>query len=249
MRDYIKDGRMDFLSFMDFGRDLKWDAVELHYRHFPSMDRDYLRKLKFHAVETGVELGVVSGANNFTVPDQAHREENIRGLIQAVEIAEFLGCPQVRAFGGPVPEGVPKEKAREWCIGSFKKVMPIAEEKGIVIGLENHGGVTMTSDDVLEIHAAVGSEWFGLNMDTNNFPAEDRYAHMEKVADKIVQIHAKMLEVDEQTGDSKIDYDRVLSIARDHGFNGFVSIEYEGKEDAWPAVTKASKFLRRKLSQ
>ena len=247
MRDYITKGKMDFCSYMNFGRDLGWDAVELHYRHFPSMERDYLRKLKSHAVKVGIELGIVSGANNFTLPDAREREENVKGLIKAVEMAEYLGCPQVRAFGGPVPEGVPKEQATKWCIECFNKVMPVAADKGVMVGLENHGGVTLTSDDVLGILKAVDSEWLGLNMDTNNFPKEDRYAHMEKVAPHIVQIHAKVLEADEKKGDRTIDYDRVLSIAKKAGFNGFVSIEYEGKEDAWKAVTKASKYFRQVL--
>ena len=247
MRDYIKDGRMDFFSYIDFGKTLKWDAVELHYRHFPSMERDYLRKLKYHAVKAGMELGIVSGANNFTLPTEEEREESVKGLIKAVEMAEYLGCPQVRAFGGGIPDGVTKEQAFDWAVECFKKVVPIAEDKGVVIGLENHGGITLTSDDVLAILEAVDSEWFGLNMDTNNFPKEDRYSHMEKVADKIVQIHAKILEADEEKGDLTIDYDRVLSIARDAGFNGFVSIEYEGKEDAWTAVTKASRYFNKVL--
>jgi sugar phosphate isomerase/epimerase len=248
MRDYIQNGKMDFFTYMDFGRDLGWDAVELHYKHFPSMERDFLRKLKFHAVKAGIELGVVSGANNFTVPDAADREENVKGLIKAVEMAEYLGCPQVRAFGGSVSEGVSKEQSFEWAVECFKKVIPIAEDKGVMVGLENHGGITLTSDDVLAILDAVDSKWFGLNMDTNNFPAEDRYAHMERVASRIVQIHAKFFDVDEENGDTRIDYDRVLSIARDAGFNGFVSIEYEGKEDAWAAVTKASRYLSKKLA-
>ena len=42
---------------------------------------------------------------------------------------------------------------------------------------------------------------------------------------------------------------RTLSIsdAKKAGFNGFVSIEYEGKEDAWKAVTRASKYFRQVL--
>ncbi len=248
MRDPIKNGKMDFFGFMDFGKELGWDAVELHYKHFPSMERDYLRKLKFHGLKAGVELGIVSGANNFTIPDPAEREDNVAGLIKAIEMAEYLGCPQVRAFGGPIPQGVPKEKAFEWCVESFNRVVPIAEDKGIMIGLENHGGVTQTSDDVLAILDAVNSDWFGLNMDTNNFPHEDRYTHMEKVIDRIVQIHAKFLQADEERGDAGIDYDRVLSMATDAGFNGFVSIEYEGKENPYSAVTKASRYLKRKLS-
>ena len=107
----------------------------------------------------------------------------------------------------------------------------------------------MTSSDVIAILDAVNSDWLGVNMDTNNFPKDDRYSHMEKVIDRIVQIHAKILEADEEKGDLTIDYDRVLSMARDAGFNGFVSIEYEGKEDAWPAVTKASKYLLRKIRE
>jgi len=247
MRDYIKDGRMDFFSFIDFGRELGWDAVELHYRHFPRMDRDYLRELKYHATKAGVELGIVSGANNFTLPSPQEREENVKGLIKAVEMAEYLGCPQVRAFGGGVPDGVPKERAFEWAVECFKKVLPVAEDKGIMIGLENHGGITLTSDDVLAILEAVDSKWLGLNMDTNNFPKEDRYSHMERVADRIVQIHAKVLQADEERGDLTIDYDRVLSIAREAGFNGFVSMEYEGKEDAKIAMTKASRYFKKVL--
>jgi len=249
MREPIKAGKMDFFSYIDYARELKWDAVELHYNHFPDMGKDYLRKLKFHAVKSGIELGVVSGANNFTLPDPGNREESVKGLKKAVEIAEYLGCPQIRAFGGPVPEGVSKEKAFEWCVESFKKVLPVAEESGVMVGLENHGGVTLTSDDVIAILDAVDSDWIGLNMDTNNFPAEDRYSHMEKVIDRIVQIHAKFFDVDENTGDTRIDYDRVLPMARDAGFNGFVSIEYEGKEDPYLAVPKASKFLRSRLRE
>ncbi len=249
MRDYISKGKMDFFDYIDFGRDLKWDAVELHYRHFPDMERDYLKKLKHHAVKAGVELGIVSGANSFTLPDPKEREDSVMGLIKAIEMAEYLGCPQVRAFGGSVPEGVSKDKAFQWCVDSFKEVMPVAEDKGVVVGLENHGGVTMTSSDVIAILDAVDSDWLGVNMDTNNFPKEDRYSHMKNVIDRIVQIHAKILEIDEERGDLTIDYDRVLSMARDAGFNGFVSIEYEGKEDAWSAVTKASKYLLRKIRE
>jgi sugar phosphate isomerase/epimerase len=247
LRDYIKKDEMDFFSFIDFGKELKWDAVELHYRHFPSMEKDYLRKLKFHAQRAGVELGIVSGANNFTLPTKEEREESVNGLIKALEMAEYLGCPQIRAFGGSIPDGVPKEKAFEWAVECFEKVVPIAEEKGIVIGLENHGGITLTSDDVLAILDAVDSDWFGSNMDTNNFPKENRYEHMEKVADRAVQIHAKIIEPDEEKGDLSIDYDRVLSIARDAGYNGFVSMEYEGKEDAKTAMTKSSKYFNRVL--
>ncbi len=248
VRDYIKDGRMDFFGFIDLARKLRWDAVELHYNHFPTFDHDFLRRLKLHAQRAGVELGIVSGANNFTLPDPAEREQSVAGLIRAIEAAHFLGCPQVRAFGGPVPDSVDKETATSWAIDCFKRVMPKAEELGIVVGLENHGGITLTSDDVLSIVEAVGSEWMGVNMDTNNFP-EDRYAHMEKVAPRIVQIHAKILKADEERGDLVIDYDRVLSIAKDAGFNGFVSMEYEGKEDALTALTKASKYLRPRLSE
>ncbi len=248
VRDYIKAGKMDFFGFIDLAKKLRWDAVELHYNHFPTMDEDFLRRLKLHAVRAGIELGIVSGANNFTLPDPAEREQSVKGLIKAIEVAHFLGCPQVRAFGGPIPESVDKETAKAWAVESFKKVMPRAEELGVVVGLENHGGITLTSEDVLSVIDAVGSEWIGVNMDTNNFP-EDRYSHMERVAPRIVQIHAKILKADEEKGDLVIDYDRVLSIAKATGFNGFVSIEYEGKEDALLALTKASKYLRRRLSE
>ncbi len=247
LRDYIKNEKMDFFGYIDFAKELGWDAVELHYRHFPSMEKDYLRKLKYHAVKAGVELGIVSGANNFTLADADERQDSVDGFIRALEMAEYLGCPQVRAFGGSIPDDIAKEKAFKWAIDCFEQVVPLAEEKGIVIGLENHGGITLTSDDVLAILDTIDSDWLGANMDTNNFPKENRYEHMEKVVDRAVQIHAKIIEPDEEKGDLVIDYDRVLSMAKEAGFNGFVSMEYEGKIDAKEAMAASSKYFQRVL--
>jgi len=45
-----------------------------------------------------------------------------------------------------------------------------------------------------------------------------------------------------------IDYARVNKILRDAKFNGYVSLEFEGKEDAAKGVPKSLELLRRAFS-
>jgi sugar phosphate isomerase/epimerase len=49
---------------------------------------------------------------------------------------------------------------------------------GLVLGLENHGGIVATADGLLEIVRAVRSPWFGETLDTGNFHAADPYAEL-----------------------------------------------------------------------
>ena len=69
----------------------------------------------------------------------------------------------------PALEGHTEEEAFGWVIGSIEKLLPRAEECGVVLGLENHWGLGRTAAGVLRIVEAIRSPWLRMTLDTGNF--------------------------------------------------------------------------------
>jgi len=106
--------------------------------------------------------------------------------------------------------------------------------------LENHGGITSSAKNVVRIAKEVGSEWFGINLDLGNYHG-NIYDEIAKTAPYAVNVHAKVFE--DQKALKRLDFGRVRKILESAGYNGFVSLEYEGPEDPNVAVPKETKFL------
>jgi sugar phosphate isomerase/epimerase len=113
----------------------------------------------------------------------------------------------------------------------------------VVLGLENHWGLTYSPEGVNRIVEAVDSDWLKVIMDCGNF-VEDTYTSLEKVAPHTIMLHAKTYYGGGEWYTLDIDYARVADILDAVGFTGYVSIEYEGKEDALNAVPKTIARLR-----
>jgi len=219
---------MDLFSFVDCAAEYGLDGVELTSYYFPSdFGPGYLRDLKRHCRLRG---GAISGGavgNNFCGPPD-EKEDEIRDVIEWLGHYRSLGAPLMRVFAGDAPKGHTPEEAREWVAQCLERCIPAAARAGVVMALENHGGVTSDAEGVLWILDRVASPWVAANLDLGNFPPDDPYADLAAVAPRAVNAHAKeyLYAAGEEKGAP--DWVRILTILRDAGFNGYVSIEYEG---------------------
>ena len=128
-------------------------------------------------------------------------------------------------------------------IESFKKLAPIAEEHGVVMGLENHWGLGLTPEGVNRIIKAVDSPWLRATLDTGNF-LEDPYGRLEKMVHNVVFVQAKTYFGGGVWYTLDLDYKRIAKILRKANYHGYISLEFEGKEDPRTAVPKSLKLLR-----
>ncbi len=247
-RAYLTKGEMSLEDFVKLGWELGLDGVELTEYYFPSVDRDYIFKLKRLALSYGLDISAVSVGNTFTLPDSDAREREIKHVKKWIDIAVWIGAPCLRVFAGKVPKGHTEEEAFKWVVSALKECSKYASERGIVLALENHGGITSTADQVLRILKAVDSEWLRINLDTGNYRI-NTYEDIEKSAPYAVHVHAKFLDVAEDGSDRRLDYNKILEILRRAGYRGYLSIEYEGKEGARSAVPRAVSFLRKLLAR
>ena len=224
--------------------------------------RAYCQKLKRHALINGVDLICLSIHQNFVSPEAAERQKHIDHTVKCIQLAHELGVPCIRLNSGrwntvrsfdelmkrrgeePEIEGYKDDDAFGWVIESIEKCLPEAERRGVVLALENHWGLTRKPEGVLRIVNAIQSPWLGAMMDTGNF-LEEPYPKLEMMATKTVFVQAKTYFGGGEWYTLDLDYARIAKILRDVNYRGYVSLEFEGKEDPATGVPKSLELLKK----
>jgi sugar phosphate isomerase/epimerase len=149
-------------------------------------------------------------------------------------------------FAGPVAEGSSESEAFGTVVECLQECAQSAEQAGVLLALENHGGITSTANQVLEIHRAVGNEWLGLNLDFGNFTG-DVYGQFAACAPLAVAAHAKVT-YKAESGREQVDYRRARDLMDTNGYRGWLAIEYEEPDDPRVAVPAFARELAEALA-
>lgn len=223
--------------------------------------RAYCNQLKRRAYVNGIDLICLSTHQNFVLPDPAEVRKNVEHTKKCIEIAYQLGVPCIRINTGrwntvsfdalmanrgiePILPGHTEDEGFKWCQEAIEQCLPKAEECGVILALENHWGLARTPEGLLRILNAIRSPWLGCLMDTGNF-LEEPYPKLEKIAPKAVFVQAKTYYGGGEWYSLDLDYPRIASILASVNYTGYVSLEFEGKEDPNVAVPKSIAMLRK----
>ena len=222
----------------------------------------YARMLKEEAKKHEIEIVAYAiGANLLYDTDN-----EIERLKAEVDICEALGCKTMRhdATGGYKAEdkrkGMGFNNALPVIVRGYKAVTEYAKTKGIRTCIENHGFFAQDSARVEAIINGVNDENFGALVDIGNFLCadEDPARAVGNVAPYAVHVHAKDFIV--KNGNEFIPPDgffmtrggnflkgtiighgavpvlQCLRILKNAGYNGYVTVEFEGMESAKTGV-------------
>lgn len=228
-RDALQSGAMTLQQFLAACRANGLDGVELTSYYFPTTDREYLNELKLLAHKLGLAISGTAVGSDFAQPDADKRRAHVQMTLDWIERSVILGAPTLRVFAGPVQPGSTEEEAFATCVECLQECAAAAWQKGVMLALENHGGLTGTAASTLRILAAVGSPGIGLNLDLGNFQG-DIYSQFADCAASAVAAHAKTCATIEPGRREHVDYDRVCNILKAEGYRGFLAIEYEEPE-------------------
>lgn len=236
----FSSGKMDFFSYIEESRALDLDGVDLHGRHFVSFNKDYLWQIKQACIKRGLSIACLSIPNNFARPPQELPRE-MEKTKQMIRAAAFLGAPLVRVFAG----WHENRDADTWkrVVDCLRQAAQYGQDHGVVVGLQNHNhnGVAAVGADVLRLLNEVAHPNLSHVLDTGQYL--DLYNSIAMTAERAVHVRCKIYEI--ETGqERRLDYTRIFPILRQVGYNGFLSIVYEGNEDEVIAVRKAVRYLR-----
>src|SRR2546430_3406673 len=147
--------------------------------------------------ETGLKAGSVCchthWAKPLSAPDEATRKIGFDGLVQSLQDAKAYGASSVLLVPGVARDGVTYQQCFERSIVEIKKAIPVAQDAGVKIAIENVGNnFIMSPKQAIEYLDAINSEWVGWHFDIGNAgrvgPAEKWINLLGK---RIVKIHVK----------------------------------------------------------
>ena len=229
--------QLDLFQFIDYCADHGCDGTELTSYYFPKeVTPDLLIRLRRHAFLRGVAISGTAVGNTFTLPPGPKRDEQIALVKRWVDHASVLGAPHIRIFAGSAAKDMAKSEAQKLCLAAMEECADYAGQKGIFLGLENHGGIVTAPDDLLDLIRQARSPWLGINLDTGNFHTDDPYADLARCAPYAVNVQIKTELARRGQKAEPSDLERLVKILREVRYQGFVALEYEAAEDPWKAV-------------
>ncbi|MBI4909668.1 MAG: sugar phosphate isomerase/epimerase [Acidobacteria bacterium] len=238
------------LTYEDLVRmavDWNIDGLDLTVYWFPSNNDDFLLPLRRLAYRHGVELYSISIRSNFCQPAPDLQEKELVELKKWVDVANKLGAGHIRVFGGTVPKGRTDDEAAGWVASILKRGAEYAGTKGIILGLENHGGITAKAERIVDIVKQVDSPWVGVNLDTGNFQ-DDAYNQLAICLPYSANVQVKE-NIRVNGAQEKSDWARIAGMLRKAGYKGYLALEYEEKEPAPTAVPRLLAKLRQVIGQ
>ena len=242
-----KKPTMTLERFVDYCAEQELQATELTEYYFRDKSPGYICALRRRACVNGLAISGSPLGNDFCHPPGPARDKQIAHVKAWIDVVALLGSQTIRVFAGKAKKGSSEAEALKLAIAGLKEVSEYAGKKGVLLAIENHGGITSTADQLLALVKGVNSPWLGVNLDTGNFHT-DVYASLEKAAPYAVAVQVKVHVREGKKPAEEADFKRIAAILKSAGYRGYVALEYEAKEDALKAIPRYLDKLREALA-
>mgnify|MGYP006148625501 FL=1 len=264
----IKSGEMDNLDFVKVAKE-KFDIKVVEYvnQFFfnKAKDKTYLKEMLKISDDLGVKnyLIMIDDEGDLGDTNKQKRLLAIENHKKWVEAANVLGCDNIRVnaqgFGSEVEVAKSATESLS-LLGQFSKPF------NIDIIVENHGGYSSNAKWLVDVIKNTKQSNVGTLPDFGNFCVKskvdqlsdwgsssegceyeyDRYLGVEEMMPFARSVSAKSYEFDDDGNSIEIDYYKMLKIIKDFGYNGYISIEYEGeKYSEYEGILLTKKLLEK----
>jgi len=260
--DFQKDPgkRWSLEDFIKRAIELKVNGVSLETCFIPSFERDYLKKLKDILDEANIDRVVAWGHPDGL--EAGNNEKALKDLIKMIDVAEFMGGSKIMRIVGSslMFRYEPHEPQIEKLTRMLKEATKVAEDKGVILAIENH--IDYTASEILDLINRVGSRHLRVNFDTGNALRlfEDPVEEAKMLAPYICATHIK--DVSPKRGGSPkdwnfwesvpagkgiVDIPGVMKVLKNQGYKGTLAIELDCLREEWEedkAVEMSIDYLR-----
>lgn len=242
----------------------------------PESDPAFVAKIRAHAEQRDVILSNIALGANFLADGPGEREAEVARVKTWVDLAESLGITKMRHdVAGPVrfdgDDSAQFDAALPVITAAAKEIAQYAAPKGITTSLENHGFFVQASERVRRVVRAVDEPNFATTLDVGNFVCvdEDPTVAVPSNLPYAMIVHLKdfYIRTPEHdpgegwfrsrggkylrgaiVGNGDVDLWRIGAAITASGYDGFVSIEFEGQEDCLVGCARGAANARRLLA-
>jgi len=247
----ISSKEMSLIDFIHKAKELGLDAVELLDGTFAETTANYVGKVRKALEETGLQP-FVAISPGFCDATPEGRKAKVKTMKNWTQIASDIGAKTARVTTGMQVEGESYMTQVHWVIDGFKECVKFADKCDVTYAIENHDSICRTAEGMLWIIDNVGSNRVRACPDSLNFSWEQPldqmvYLETERLAPFTAHAHAKMCDFKDDGEAANMDYNRIIKILKDAGFDGCISMEIygEGQNKPVESVTKGLALLRK----
>ena len=242
----IRSKKMDNLDFAKVSKDMGFDGIEYVNGFFKQKGKDfkYLAEMDKRCKDNDIPsvLIMVDGEGALGDPDAKRRTKAIENHYQWVVAAKYLGCHSIRVNAQSRGKYAEQMKLAADGLG---RLTEFGDRFGINVIVENHGGLSSNGKWLSGVMKKVNMAGCGTLPDFGNFHGYDRYMGIEELMPFAKAVSAKSHAFDKDGNETKSDYYRIMKTVLDHGYRGYVGVEFEGGGDEKVGVMKTKKLLEK----
>jgi sugar phosphate isomerase/epimerase len=226
-----------------------FDAVDITAYYFPGYDTHtmptlptdqivaFAQGLRAQCEHLNLRISGTGAFNDFADPDPARRALDIQRVQFWTDIAAVMGAPAIRVFSGVVPVDI--DAAGGWAAVTQSRIVPALQQvtsyaatKGVRVLLQNHGDMTATAGQTIQMLQWVGDPNISIIDDTGYFrpflagdgASYNYYADIDEVVPYSASIQVKRKPGGE-TDTAPMDYDRLFTGLRLSNYHDFMPLE------------------------
>jgi sugar phosphate isomerase/epimerase len=246
LRGLIDSGELPLTEFPRYVKqNYGVDYVELSQLHFRAYDARYLDQIRDTCQASGVKvINIPVDIGDVSQPNDRARKHDLRALALWIDIAEYLDSPGVRFNTGRYGQD---QAGFQRIVESFRELAEYARPKGISVVLENHGGISSEPNDIKRLFEEVNHPNFRSCPDFGNFSEENRLVGIRVMAEYALLAHCKTYDFLPNGEFDAYDFEACLQTLKENGFDGVLSIEFEGRGDQVKGVEQSINLVRKTL--
>ena len=269
---YIKAGKMTVFDTVAKAHELGFEAIEfidLPERDNLESQKELAKRIREEADRLGMEINAYTIGANLYRETSEECDAEVARLCGQLDIAKILGCSVMRHDVcyklGNTGNSRSFDLMLPTIAANARRVTEYAETLGIKTCTENHGYIAQDSDRVERLFNAVNHNNYGLLVDVGNFSCvdENNVTAVSRVAPYAIHVHAKDMAFSSEPkegytlktrgcnylkctylGGGDVNVKKCIEVLKRAGYDGYVSIEYEGAEDCIEGIKKGLEFLR-----
>lgn len=218
--------------------------VEFWSKHFESQETTYLNRLKANLAKAKTKLINIQVDEKYNLSDNDPRRRKVSVELckKWIDTTAYLGAPCLRLNSG--------RGARATSVKSLKELTAYAKSKGLILLVENHGGLSSDPDQLLSLISEVEDPNIRILADYANWkPDANIYAALRKVYPKTHLISAKTKEFNAENKHTSYDFNRCTRIAEESGFKGIYSAEQWAAKNNPSDFEKIAHWMIRRLKE
>ncbi len=271
----IRDGRMTLMDIIPKAKEMGYEGIEIVSWGDPHEKMlKTAKELKKQSEDVGLPIIAYLTGADFLKNDM---NEQVDALKRDLDIAAVFGVNKMRhdSTSGYDKDGklLTVEEALPIVAEGYRRVTEHAETMGISTMIENHGYFFQHSSRVKRLMEAVDHKNFGWLVDMGNFMCADEKSvdAVKNAAPYAVHVHAKDFHYKEKgayipkqrwfptiggnslrgaiIGHGVVNVPKCLEIIKASGYDGWLSVEFEGMEDCILGLTHNLTNLKDMLNQ